>query len=126
MQKEQIKTILINTLTFTVVMGIFGAGYYIYFRGPTTVIIQATSVAKIAEETALIGTEIDYTVRDLGELSSAIANSAIIFELPAFKNLQDLSTQVPAEPVGRTNPFEPIIPATSPNESAPASQVPSI
>lgn len=110
MEKEQIKTILVNTMTVLVVGGVLVSIYIVFFKKDTsitTTVATVASVAKIAEETAQIGTQIDYTVNDLGDLASAVASSKVIFDLPAFKNLQDFSVEVPPQSVGRQNPFVP-------------------
>lgn len=105
MQQEQIKTLLVNILTGSVIAGVLFTAYIVFLRNKEPVISTVTSVAKIAEETALIGSEIDSTVRDLGELSKSISNSVVILELPAFKNLRDFTAPIPYESVGRENPF---------------------
>lgn len=96
-----------NILTAVVVIGVLTAGYFVFINKQTPVANVDTSVAQIAEETASIGTEIDSTVRDLKDLERAVASSKVIFDLPAFQNLQDFSVAVPTEAVGRTNPFVP-------------------
>jgi hypothetical protein len=105
MQQEQIKTLLVNILTGSVIVGVLFVGYIVFLKNKEPVISTVTTVAKIAEETALIGNEIDSTVRDLGELSKSISNSVVILELPAFKNLRDFTAQIPYESIGRENPF---------------------
>ena len=105
MEKEQIKTILVNTLTVVLIVGVAVVAYNIFLKKGTTSISSVNSVAAIAQETAQIGTEIDATVSDLGELSNSISNSAVILNLPAFKNLKDFTVEVPSLSVGRQNPF---------------------
>ncbi|MFZ2303780.1 MAG: hypothetical protein WAV98_03275 [Minisyncoccia bacterium] len=109
MQQEQIKTLLVNIFTGIVVTGVIVVGYFVFVKKNTVVIENIASVAVIAEETASIGVEIDATVRDLKDLSRAVASSKVIFDLPAFKNLQNFSIAVPTEAIGRTNPFVPTI-----------------
>lgn len=108
MEREQTKNILVNILTVAIALGVLIAGYIVFIKkdsAGTSSTPSAPSVAKIAEETAFIGTEIDYTLRDLGDLERAVASSSIIFDLPAFKNLQDFTITVPSEAIGRPNPF---------------------
>lgn len=112
MQQEQIKTLLVNILTGAIIVGVFVVGYFVFIKKDTTItdsVAEVSSVARIAEETASIGTEIDYTVSDLKDLKSAVASSKVIFDLPAFRNLQNFSVTIPEEPVGRTNPFVPTV-----------------
>ncbi|MBI5077831.1 MAG: hypothetical protein HZB11_00475 [Candidatus Yonathbacteria bacterium] len=107
MKNEQIKSLLINILTVAVPVGVLIVGYFIFVKKDTATVSSVASIAKIAEETVSIGTQIDYTVKDLGDLERAVADSKIIFDLPAFKNLQDFTVAVPIEAVGRSNPFIP-------------------
>lgn len=110
MQQEQIKTLLVNVLTAAVVGGVLAVGYFVFIKKDTAVTstgASAPSVATIAEETTFIGAEIDSSVQDLKGLERAVASSTVIFDLPAFKNLQDFSVAIPAEAIGRPNPFIP-------------------
>lgn len=110
MQQEQIKSLLVNIMTAVVVIGVLVAGYFVFIKKDTAItssVTSITSVARIAEETASIGAEIDYTVKDLKDLTRAVASSTVIFDLPEFQKLQDFSVTVPAETVGRDNPFIP-------------------
>lgn len=109
MQQEQIKTLLVNILTGGIILGVFVAGYFVFIKKDTAVTSSVTSVARIAEKTASIGTEIDYTVRDLKDLARAVASSTVIFDLPEFQNLENFSIDIPAETVGRDNPFVPTV-----------------
>lgn len=107
MQQEQIKALLVNIFTGAVILGVIVAGYLVFVKKDTTIINSVTSVAKIAEQTTSIGMEIDATVRDLKDLSDAVAKSKVIFDLPAFQNLENFSVTIPKETVGRINPFVP-------------------
>lgn len=109
MQQEQIKTLLVNILTFAIVIGVLVAGYIVFTKKDTSTTGSVTSVAKIAEETASIGAEIDSTVKDLRDLSRAVASSTIIFDLPEFQNLENFSVTIQPEPIGRMNPFVPTV-----------------
>lgn len=54
----------------------------------------------------------------------AVKLDGTIFTEPAFRSLQDFSTQIIPEPVGRSNPFAPItVHATSTTDSAHASAI---
>ena len=113
MKPEQTKTLIVNILTAAVVIGVIVAAYFVFIKKDVPVISTVTSsvssVAQIAEETALMGSQIDTTVSDLNELAKAVESSNIIFELPAFKNLRDFSVAIPGESVGRDNPFVPTV-----------------
>ncbi|HAS84944.1 MAG TPA: hypothetical protein DCS23_02650 [Candidatus Yonathbacteria bacterium] len=107
MQQEQIKALIVNIFTGAVIVGVFVAGYFIIFKKDTEVVTSVQSIARIAEQTASIGIEIDATVKDLAELSDAISRSKVFFDMPAFSNLENFTVAVPSEGVGRTNPFLP-------------------
>lgn len=96
-------------MTVAVVAGFLYAGYTVFLKSnePSSTAVPELSVAKIAEETAVVGVEIDRTVRNLKDLEHAVASSKLIFDLPAFQNLQDFSVAIPEESLGRTNPFVP-------------------
>lgn len=111
MQQEKLKTLLVNILTGSIVVGLVVVAYFVFLKKDVSTLssvpASVADTARIAEETALIGTEIDYTMRDLSDLSRAVSSSNAIFTLPAFKNLQDFTITVYPEAVGRTNPFLP-------------------
>lgn len=111
MQQEKIKTLLVNILTAVVVVGVVVTGYFVFTKTDAVSTVGSsapvTAVAVVAQETAAIGNEIDNTVRDLGGLERAVASSVVIFDLPAFKNLENFSVTVSPENLGRANPFTP-------------------
>ncbi len=107
MQKEQIKTLVVNITTGAVIVGVIIVGYFAFTKKDTIVISSDASVASVAEKTAFIGVEIESSIFDLKELSGAIARSKIFFDLPEFKNLENFSVVVPSQTVGRDNPFVP-------------------
>lgn len=111
MTPEKIKALIVNILTVVVVLGVVVAAFFIFTKKDIPVVgdtaASVATVAKIAEETALIGTEIDYTVRDLGNLARAVESSNALFDLPAFKNLQDFTVPIFSQAIGRANPFLP-------------------
>lgn len=112
MPQEQIKTLLVNIFTAVIIVGVFVAGYFVFIKKDgvvTGAVTSVSTVARVAEETATIGVEIDSTVRDLKDLSRAVASSTIIFELPEFRNLENFSVTIPTETIGRDNPFVPTI-----------------
>ncbi|MFA5996933.1 MAG: hypothetical protein WC791_00415 [Candidatus Paceibacterota bacterium] len=113
MKSEQTKTLIVNILTACVVIGVIVAAYSVFVKNEIPVVSSisssASSVAQIAEETALMGAQIDTTVGNLNDLAKAVANSNVVFELPAFKNLRDFSVVIPEESVGRANPFVPTV-----------------
>lgn len=109
MQKEQIKTILVNIVIAAVVLGVVVAGYFV-FRGKTTAVpgTGAESTVTTAESTATIGAEIARIVAILKTLNTSVEDSTAIFRLAEFRSLEDFSVKVPTEPVGvREDPFVP-------------------
>lgn len=109
MQQEQIKALLVNIFTGAVIVGVFVVGYFVIFKKDTEVVTSVASVARIAEQTASIGVEIDATVKDLKELSDAVSRSKVFFDMPSFRNLENFTVAVPTEEVGRDNPFLPTV-----------------
>lgn len=111
MQQEQIKKIIINGLAVLVIAGVVVTGYLSFTGGSTedTATYDVSIVGQVAEETRLIGAEIDRTVSELRGLDSALDSSVAIFDLPAFMNLKDFSVSIFEEPVGRDNPFIPTL-----------------
>lgn len=77
--------------------------YTIFFTPDTSNPLQAQGATgeQAAVEQELIGL--------LLELRSITLDTAV-FEDSRFKDLQDFSQEIVAEPVGRTNPFAPISP----------------
>lgn len=111
MQQEQIKKIIVNGLAVLVIVGVVVTGYRSFTGGKTedTTTPDMSVVGQVAEETRLIGAEIDRTVSELRGLDNALESSVAIFDLPAFTNLQDFSVPISGEPVGRDNPFVPTL-----------------
>ncbi|MGB2580344.1 MAG: hypothetical protein WBC83_01485 [Minisyncoccia bacterium] len=111
MQQEQIKKIIINGLAVLVILGVVVTGYRSFTGGSTEDIAtyDISIVSQVAEETRLIGAEIARTVGELRGLDSALESSVSIFDLPAFRSLQDFSVTISEEPVGRDNPFVPTL-----------------
>lgn len=109
MQQEQIKALLVNIFTGAVIVGVFIVGYFVIFKKDTEVVTSVASVARIAEQTASIGVEIDATLKDLRELTDAVSRSKVFFDMPAFSNLENFTVVVPKEEIGRDNPFLPTV-----------------
>lgn len=107
MQKENVKEVVINILTWGGIISVFVVGYFVFikpkFQSATPVVDQA---AEIAAKTELVGADIDRAVTDMEDLSKAVEKSVVIFDMPVFKKLQDFSTMIPHETIGRDNPFE--------------------
>lgn len=106
MKQEQTKTLLVNIFTGVVVIGVFVAGYIVFIKKDSTE-SGVKTVSRIAEQTSTVGAEIDNTMKDLRELSDAVARSNVFFGLPEFTNLENFSVKVPSEKIGRKNPFLP-------------------
>lgn len=110
MQKEQIKTLLINTV---ITVAVIGAIYFAYItfvpKTDTTGSTNAQGLVQSSQNTATIGTEIAGIVSVLKDLDRSVNDSTMIFSLPAFKSLVDYSISVQPEPVGRENPFVPTV-----------------
>lgn len=107
MKKDQVNKILINIVTVAIGLGVVVFGYFSFVNKGNVVTDSVAVVANIAVQTTTIGADIDNTVRTLNDLSRAVALSAVIFDLPAFKSLQNFSVPIPSEKEGRDNPFTP-------------------
>lgn len=107
MQQTQIKTLMVNIMTAAVLVGVVVVGYFVFVKNEVPVVTSTVSTAKVAQETASIGKEIESTIRSLKKLNGAVENSKVILELPSFNNLQDYSVMIPSEPISRENPFIP-------------------
>lgn len=107
MQKEQIKTLLVNIAIIAVVVGVAVAGYFV-FKGYETG-VDLGSQDTTAQSTATMGAEITRTVETLRELSTSVKFSAMIFSRPVFQSLTNFSVGVSPEPIGRENPFTPTL-----------------
>lgn len=109
MQREQIKTLLVNSATGLVVVGVLVAGYLVFVKNGSEPVVSSVVVSpeEIAVQTGSIGADIERAVRDLEDLNRAVQDSATVFGMATFKRLKDLSVRVSAETVGRENPFVP-------------------
>lgn len=107
MENEQKKSNIANIVTGIVITSAIVAGYYIFINPSQSPLGAPGLGSEAASDTALMGTRIESTVRDLSDLRSAVSDSIIIFKTPAFQNLQNFTAEVPSEPVGRANPFVP-------------------
>lgn len=109
MHQEQIKALVVNIFTGAIIVGVFVAGYLVFFKKNDETVTSVASVARIAEQTASIGVEIDATLKDLKELSDAVSRSKVFFDMPSFRNLENFTVAVPKEEIGRDNPFLPTV-----------------
>lgn len=109
MQREQIKTFLVNSATGLVVGGVLVAGYLVFVKkeSETAVSRAVMSSEEVAVQTGSIGADIERAVRELEGLNRAVHESATVFGMAIFKRLKNLSIRVSAEAVGRENPFVP-------------------
>ncbi len=81
----------------------FGLWYGLSPRESGTLLIESTGGA---------GQEVVDTLRQL----DAVKLDGTLLSNPAFSSLQDFSTQIVPEPVGRPNPFAPL--SVAPSQSA--------
>ncbi len=106
MQKEQTKKILINILTGIIILGVLIVGYNVFTRNKPAPSKNSTPpVGTPLQTTESIGNEIYKTIEILRGLKSSIKNSAVVFNLPAFKSLNDLTIGIRPLAPGRENPF---------------------
>lgn len=107
MIEQQRKALVMNIITIAVVGSLLAAGYFVFVKKDTITPTGSTATVETAAETIAIGFEIDRTVRDLGDLKKAVADSVAIFDMQAFKDLTNFSVEVSPEKIGRVNPFVP-------------------
>lgn len=107
MQKEQIKKILIDLITASVVVAVLVIGYYVFFKKNTVSQVVVGSSTEVADQVVLVGSQIANTARSLRDLRSSVEKTSAVLSTPAFTSLQDFSVEVSPEPIGRANPFLP-------------------
>lgn len=106
MQKEQIKAVIIEVLTWGGIISIFAVGYFVFIGKKQVAPTVVDPSVEIAARTELISANIDITVIGMRELSKAVGESLVIFDKPVFQKLVDYSLLVPHETTGREDPFE--------------------
>lgn len=107
MQSPQTKKLIINIATIVIVAGILGAGYWVFIKNKE-VVQEAIAPSEVKGNQAVaIGVEVDHTFKELANLKQSITTSKNIFNMSAFKNLEDFSVAIPTEPLSRENPFVP-------------------
>ncbi len=108
MNQQKTKILVKNIATIAVLIGVLIVAY-VMFVNKKDVPLDALSVGAVPAETVatpdVVGARVIRSVRELNDLKSAIASTAAIFSSAVFKGLEDFSIVVPAEPVGRENPF---------------------
>ncbi len=109
MQKEQIKSLLINTTTVILITGVFIVGYFVFTKEESSLPIESEATKEKVAQVATISIEVARTVKELGELKRSVERSVEIFTLPSFEGLKDFSVEVPSETIGRENPFVPTV-----------------
>ncbi len=90
-----------NILVILVIASVAVGGYYFYAQAP----VELTP--EVAETQVLFSDVQRYAERfqKLNEISL----STELFSDPYFRSLVSYSTPVPPQPIGRTNPFDPVI-----------------
>ena len=87
------KNIIITIILFIVAFGVFK-----YFQNSDTT-------------TAPIDSSVLSAGKDVVDLSNSIQSATLdktLFTIPAYRALQDFSTDIASQPIGRKNPFSPI------------------
>jgi len=89
---------------------VIAAGVYLYIsREDSSALLMATETTT--------GTAGSNLVAALSNLQGVKLNNAI-FSDPVFRGLSDFGAAIPAQPIGRNNPFAPLAPGTSPAASS--------
>ena len=87
------KNIIITIILFIVAFGVFK-----YFQNSDTT-------------TTPIDSSVLSAGKDVVDLSNSIQSATLdktLFTIPAYRALQDFSTDIASQPIGRKNPFSPI------------------
>lgn len=103
MNSQKPKTLITNIVTGVIVIGILVVGYFVFVNNSTPA-VNGNSPQKTVTTTD-IGSSVSRGVSELSDLNRAVASGAGVFSTPLFRGLEDFSTVVPEEPVGRENPF---------------------
>lgn len=108
MQSQQTKKIIINIVTGVLVVGILGSGYWVLTKDRVVETGEEAAVSTMSGDTQVvqIGIEIARTRKDLEDLRQSVSSAKNIFNMPSFKNLEDLSIVIlPERIIKRENPF---------------------
>lgn len=104
---EQTKKLITKIPTWTIVAAaVILAGYFLT-KEDTTLPLVDEATKSAAAQTVAVGLEIDRTIKELVDIQGSVASSIAIFDTNKFKELTNFSVLIPAENVGRTNPFIP-------------------
>ncbi|MBX4198979.1 hypothetical protein KW800_01735 [Candidatus Parcubacteria bacterium] len=85
------KSILIAIALFALVIWAYGA----FIKGPSTSVATNQSAQKVGGD-----------VLDLYSSLKAVSLDQTLFSTALYRHLQDFSSDIPLQPVGRTNPFD--------------------
>lgn len=100
------KSFIVNIITATLVVAVIVVGYLVFVRN-REVVSESVAPSETIDKTIMVGTEINKTFKDLGELKVAVEDARTMIGSPVFQTLKDFSVAIPAEKVGRANPFIP-------------------
>jgi len=94
------KTLIIGIIIIVVLAGV----WYFYTKGssgsPTSQLVSSTPNAA----TAIVGTNVLAVLNSVSSIHIDVG----LFSTPAYQSLVDYSITVPAQEVGRQNPFAPV------------------
>ena len=107
MQKEQSKKLFMDILTGLVIAGVFVVGYFAFRKSDVAVSDIVAPATETADQVLSAGAQVSETIKNLKDLKSSVEKSSAVFATPAFTSLQDFTVEIPAEAVGRANPFIP-------------------
>lgn len=107
MQKEQTKKLIMDITTGLLIAGVLVVGYFAFKKNDVSVQNIIVPTTETADQVLAVGAQVSGTVQNLKDLKNAVEQSSAVFATPAFTNLQDFTTAIPSEPVGRANPFVP-------------------
>lgn len=102
--QQNTKSLIINIATAALVIGVVAVGYIVLTKNKD-VAVEIITPSESIDDTIMVGIEINKTFEDLGELKVAVGDARKMIGSPVFKTLKDFSVVVPAEKIGRGNPF---------------------
>ncbi len=106
MNSQKTEALIKNIVVGSIIVGVLIAAYFLFVKDTPVDTLSGGAVAVDSVSTAdVVQAKVTRTVSELKDLKSALASAIAIFTTPVFGSLENFSVSVPAEQVGRVNPF---------------------
>ncbi len=106
MNSQKTEALIKNIVVGSIIVGVLIAAYFLFVKDTPVDTLSGEAVAVDSVSTAdVVQAKVTRTVSELKDLKSALASAIAIFTTPVFGSLENFSVSVPAEQVGRVNPF---------------------